>query len=273
MSIEKVAVLGCGPAGLLAALAAEQSGREVTIISRKEKSTIPGAQFLHYPIEGLTPDEPDISIDIVKLGDRDGYARKAHGNSRVAHCSWDRIESGLTEAWSMRKAYDILWKRYEREIVSIANLTDDDQELRTPMLFLNLDKLVDAFDLVVSSIPLYALCYDEGHVAEYRLATILERLPSEDSEGYHKYGNAIIYDGRDSVDYHRVSSIDDTLYFEFGPLFDASNLKEEVAHRIIKPIQTNCDCHPNIMRVGRNGRWDSRTLVHSAYWDVKEVLS
>ena len=49
-----VAVLGCGPAGLIAAWAAEQAGADVQIYSKKVQSIIPGSQYLHGPIPGVS---------------------------------------------------------------------------------------------------------------------------------------------------------------------------------------------------------------------------
>ena len=80
----RVAVLGSGPAGLLAAHACVQQGVEPKIYSLKEKSLMFGAMYLHEPIPDLNdPDRPDHDIMIVKEGTREGYAKNVYGDKNV----------------------------------------------------------------------------------------------------------------------------------------------------------------------------------------------
>jgi hypothetical protein len=43
--------------------------------------------------------------------------------------------------------------------------------------------------------------------------------------------------------------------------------------RVRKPIRTNCDCWPSIIRLGRFGKWQKGELTHHAFNDVMEALS
>jgi threonine dehydrogenase-like Zn-dependent dehydrogenase len=59
----KVLVLGCGPAGLLAAERLEREGADVRIAAKKVKSIMPGAQYLHMSIGGVTPQWEERIVD------------------------------------------------------------------------------------------------------------------------------------------------------------------------------------------------------------------
>src|SRR4029450_12844279 len=141
-----VCILGCGPAGLLSAYAVAQSGGRVTIISKKVKSKIPGAVFLHEPIPYLTAPEPDGVVRFIKHGNKQGYAKKVYGNMD-ADCSWDLFEEGERPAWSMFKLYDQLWKHFEERIIYMSV---------SPM---NMAKIMsEGFDIVITRIPLPFIC-------------------------------------------------------------------------------------------------------------------
>src|SRR4051794_36471109 len=106
-----VAVLGCGPAGLLSAHAAILGGCDVLVYSIKQKSPMNGAQYLHSPIPELTSQDPDAIIRYAKVGTRAGYATKVYGHPE-APCSWDKFEEGPRPAWSLSDSYEELWSRY-----------------------------------------------------------------------------------------------------------------------------------------------------------------
>src|SRR5215470_19138644 len=99
----KVAVLGCGPAGLMAAYACTVEGLTPHIYSKPNKSIIIGAQYLHLPIPNITLPEPEVEIKYVKVGTPEGYARKVYGNE-AAPTSWDRFSEGLHKGWGLREA-------------------------------------------------------------------------------------------------------------------------------------------------------------------------
>ena len=50
----KIAIFGCGPAALISAQACFAMGHNPQIYSIQRKSVMPGAQYLHQPIPGIT---------------------------------------------------------------------------------------------------------------------------------------------------------------------------------------------------------------------------
>jgi hypothetical protein len=76
----RLAIVGCGPAGMLAAHACFLEGVEFEVFSNVDQpSLIGGAQYLHEFIPGIEI-RPG-KVDYKFVGDRQGYHIKAHGGS------------------------------------------------------------------------------------------------------------------------------------------------------------------------------------------------
>src|SRR4051794_14558085 len=106
----RIAVLGCGPAGLMAAHAAKVCGADVDIFSRKRKSELFGCQYLHAPIPGMTDVAP-VTVRYMLNGDIEGYRRKVYGDTWDGEVSPEDL-LGNHDAWDIRRTYDNLWAKY-----------------------------------------------------------------------------------------------------------------------------------------------------------------
>jgi hypothetical protein len=252
----KVLILGCGPSGLLAAYAADERGYDVRIASKKIKSVIPGAVYLHEPVEGLTASMPDGEVEFIKRGDRRGYAAKVYG-SPDARCSWDSFPEGTRPAWSMFAIYDKLWKLYNDRIENVdidAKLADEYER--------------NIFDLVISTIPAPIICSNSEHKFPQQRIYLLDK--SVDSG----LVNGILYNGDPRDHWYRTSNIfgsqatESTIPFE-EDLIDIFKAKTAIG---FKPLWNDCDCHPHINRIGRYGRWTKGILVHQAYNHTVQLL-
>jgi hypothetical protein len=272
VSDSPVLILGCGPAGLLAAYAVELLGGSPAIMSRPNKSELPGAQYLHEPIPGLTG-EPDGKLQTLRRGDAGGYAEKVYGN-RFAPCSWTHHEGITTvrNAWDLRAVYDKLWAKYSPQVIP----AEIDREL--------LDDVRRTFPLVISTVPATLLCAPEHrrilegiehHSFQFAKADIVDWAPPEIED------NTIHYSG-DPVDlWYRSSRIFGHASTEFGRYADVqtrlggySELKPDarvetfVPKTGIKVVGTTCDCFPEIKRAGRFGTWTKGYLTHHAFRDA-----
>lgn len=248
--IEKrtVAILGCGPAGLLAALAAEQCGFDVAIFSDKTKSKIHGAQVLHVPIPGLTAKTPDNSVKIIKSGTREEYAFKVYG-SRDAPVSWDLYNEPMLPVWSMREAYDVLWTAFESSIRDVHM----DKSIA--------ERICRGFDRVVSSVPLPVLAPE----ATYSWQNVW--VVSETAHGVTDQ-DRIIWSGTPSVPWYRASILFNHFDREYSkPIRNAV--------KILKPLGNagTCEAFPQMLRVGRYGEYRKGVLIHDAYDNTKEYLT
>lgn len=247
--MKKVTVLGCGPAGLLAAHAFASEGWNVKILSKKQPSRIGGAQYLHRFIPGLTNEEPDGEVTYLKVGTRDGYAEKVYG-SAGANVSWDLYDDGQYDIWSLRRLYDHLWTQFE-PFIEHAALDPD------------VVRLVSEEGLVVSSIPAKALCTG-SHTFKYQPVWIIQQ--QRGIGGIPE--NLIVYNGLPETQHYRYSRIFGVEGWEFS---NPSASEYDKAVNVKKPISTDCNCQPSIIRVGRYGKWEKSQLTHHAYEEALEV--
>lgn len=255
---KRILVLGCGPAGLLAAHAAVERGHDVTIISKKQRSPIGGAQYLHSPIPGLPLGEAE-PVSYVKIGTREGYAEKVYG-SREASVSWDIFSTGEHEAWPMRSTYDSLWHRYEDKII-------DGRVARGDIPIFRSD-----YNLVLSTVPRPFLCkhahrFDSQHVVLIPFSHL-------------GVDNVILYNGRESEPWYRTSKIFGQHWTEYAEARAPTDVAEgESTVRGIKPLNTDCNCHLNevpglgtFQPLGRFGQWRKAVLVTDAYEDARDAI-
>jgi len=261
--LKAVAILGCGPAGLLAAHAAALAGQPVAILSYGKKSRLGGAQFLHEPIPELTDTEPDVEITYRRSGSALWYEEKAYGDgARPSFVSFDGVTDGMTQlGWNLRGLYDRLWDQYAANSITETELSPR-----------KLQEIIDdkLFSLVVSSIPLTHLC----------------KKPQMTTPGGHRFtqqaimihpgvchgGNAentIWYDGNSDVSWYRSSNLFGVASTEWGVGMAARlpyNIESFV--RVQKPVSHQCDCWEDsdkLIKVGRFGRWQKGVLTHDAF--------
>lgn len=274
-----VLILGAGPAGLLAAHAVEQLGGKPTIASRASresaevagKSVFQGAQYLQAPIAGLTF-EPDGVIRTYKHGTAAGYAKKVYGDP-AAPCSWDD-QPPEREAWDLRAAYDRLWERYQERILP-REITRHDLDM------LSVDP---GWSLVISTLPAIHVCYQRDltrapngvHHFDWESMWTIDYAPPEVMD------NTVLYSGDQSCSWYRASRVFGhaaTEWSDLSPPLGGAYLTPEqekpplvyIPQKGIKVKGTNCDCWPNIKRVGRFGTWRKGYLSHHAYHDAARL--
>jgi hypothetical protein len=252
---ERVAILGCGPAGLLAAHAVAQAGAEPRIFSHKQRSTIGGAQYIHAPIPGISNSDPDGMLHYIKLGDSQGYAEKVYG-SKDAPTSWDKFPEGDHPAWSMQAAYERLWREYspyiyERDIMPAT-----------------IEEMMTGYDKILCTIPAKHVCWDlHEHRFSYQSVMLADKALTGLAE-------TIVYNGRASENWYRSSIIFGHESTEWSGENGAAPRGTGVM-RGIKPLHTNCDCwkhNEQVHQLGRFGRWQKGVLVSDAYHQAVELM-
>jgi hypothetical protein len=252
----KVVVLGCGPAGLLAAHAATLLGADVKIYSKPEKSQIFGAQFIHRAIPEIKV--PSRRIQFLKTGTGDVYAEKVYGD-RLEPTSWDKYEEGDHAGWSMRAVYDILWARYEHLIVP--QVLDSD--------VLGWIEQYDDADCLITSIPAPVLCMSPDGASEHTFMSVPMAVVSDWPWPLDET-DTVVYNGETKDAWCRASCFDGHSSVEYGQIVPAG-LKGPI-RRGFKPMWTDCDCRPQWLRVGRFGKWKRGTLSHTAFEEAHDAL-
>jgi hypothetical protein len=255
-----VAVLGCGPAGLFAAQAISIHGMKPVIISKKKKSELYGAQYLHRPIPGLSSQLPTGSISTYRVGRPEAYAERVYGLSTIV-TSWDRVVP-LNDAWDLRRTYDAAWDKFSDDIVDTTIGPDDVSEFSA------------TFDLVISTIPLWAIC-DKTNKHLFRSQNILVRKDVK----FHEVPmveespaeNWVVYNGTHMYSWYRASYIfgHTSVEARSEPSFQINKLWEPG----FKVVDTDCDCHPAVIRAGRMGTWTRGVLTHHAFERTVEAIS
>lgn len=244
---EPVLVLGCGPAGLLAAHAVALSGRQPIILSRKVPSSIGGAQYLHSEIPGLSLQPYECTFR--KVGTRGGYALKVYGGEDHP-TSWEKYEAGAHRVWNMRDAYQRLWAEYHGAIV--------DREV-TPEL---VEKLAED-NRVISTIPKIATCPNPQDFDWRQQAVWI--MYGEDVPNVEARDMEILMSGDPTHRWYRQSNLFGWKGIEF-PFEVPGGVK------VLKPVATTYPGVPNVRHMGRYGEWRKEVLVHDVFWDTIKMM-
>lgn len=263
------AVLGCGPAGLIAAdLLAELVGKQsVKVYSKRVKSVITGAQFMHEKIGWYCDINPDFHVNVIKVGTAEGYAENVYGDP-TAPTSWDNFFPGTIVGWDMKKAYDRLWDKWKDRIQDIT-LTPE-----------GINKIIELHDMTFSTVPLRAICYNSEHA-----------FRSQEVHIFHQSGESSLTEGVNDQDtmyyngvaagsgghpWYRFSQLNKYQSWEFSdegaargwsPYAQSGNLV-----KIVKPVDNDCDCYPMLFRIGRYGAWDKKILTHHVPNEVRRAV-
>lgn len=250
--MKDVAVLGCGPAGLLCALAMEQEGHHVHIYSRKVRSKIPGSVYLHRSVPDLTGVYPDNHVQYVRLGDEAGYARKVYGDAGRT-TGWPNYYQ-VYPSWNAVAAYDKLWERYDGNIIDRL------------LAFEDIRDIVLGHDYTITTLPVEETCYMSRHQHEGQPYWI-KTLPLPPLDGHH---DIVVYNGIPTDLWYRWSVLSGVCSIE--STYDLWPNDPDVKHGI-KAVRTDCDCWLNkrVTRAGRWAQWRHGVLLNDAYDTAREL--
>jgi hypothetical protein len=268
----RAAVLGCGPAGLFAAHALIQNGWSVDIYARESRpSDLFGCQYLHAPIPGLTDYQDPVTVSYQLEGTAAGYAEKVYGGKSITEVSVDMLLRNHM-AWDIRSAYSNAWDRYGHLVQpleispEVLGLFHWSQALEpvVPMPAIRMDQ----YHRVISSIPAPALCHAEHEFVTQDVWAMGDAPIRGQYVPYRPQDNTIICDGTEDRGWYRAANVYGYATMEW-PIQSKPPLPGIA--RVSKPISTNCDCFPRIMRVGRYGQWRKGILSHTAYTQAAQI--
>lgn len=257
---KSVAILGCGPSGLMAAHAARLSGWDFDIYSRKVPSNLFGAQYLHQPIPNLDCGNPRI-IEYKLRGTPAEYRRKVYGPT------WDGTVSpeDLLEqhhCWDLRRAYEQLWAMYETDILPL--------EIKR-----NADTISPAFkhrmerhDLVISTVP--RTIWDEEN-SHFQRATIWALGDSDPNGGLASQPDFnVVCDGTDLASWYRSAKI-----YNYSTLEWPDSYKQPMygAVRVTKPLKYTGNAAPDFLHIGRYGAWQKGLLTSDSFFTAMQAFA
>ena len=273
--MKKIAILGVGPAGLLAGWAASRVPNVfVSFIAsgqpgKPTRSEIGGAQFLHRTIPGIHhPDHPDFEITYHTVGSPRTYQEKVYGTGDVPFVSMANVRDGeVVAAWSLQKTYDWLWDELLGDCsrVNIANVTAG-----------YVVDLIESggYDIIVSTIPRPALCLAHAGMIDGRPHSFgSQAVRIMAAAALPLASNTILYDGTKNVSWYRTSNINGVGSTEWGEGAPPALYRDEEIITIKKPIVNDCNCfEDHVMFAGRYGEWRKGVLSHDAYEKVSDAL-
>lgn len=252
-------VLGCGPAGLLAALRLSQDGYDVTIMSKRRKSEMFGAQYLHMPV--LAIDTPGVEIAYLLGGSIEGYRQKVYGEQWSGVVSPDEFgDEEDHKGWDIRETYNVLWSLMFDKI--------QDVEFKYGQHIVDLQEDLKP-DVLVSTLPAPLLCLRrDEHVFRGQKVYAIGDAPERGifSPIRSASPNTVLCNGEPDVSWYRTANIFGYVTTEWPeqrkPPYDGVT-------EITKPLSTTCDCQPNVIRSGRFGRWQKGVLSHESYYSLE----
>ena len=246
-------VVGCGPAGLAAAHAATGLGADVEIIAPAQMSPQEGPLLIQRPIPGINTDHPDGTIHQVVIdGSILDYRYKLYGDVNIGINGNQLVPQ--YHAWDHRATYDALWTKYSALVC--------DYKL-SPM---EMRSIHNQADLVVSTANARSMC-TLGHNFLYKEVGVTKEFSYPDQPD-----NTIIFNAGDNYPWVRSSRVFGVPVTEWAMGPEYAQESDSRLRIIRKPIGTDCDCYPHILRTGRFGAWKNETWVDNAYWDTYNAI-
>lgn len=268
----RVAILGAGPSGLLAAQAAYERGYDPVIFSRPPlgdrlgsvaKSDLHGCQYLHAPVPDPTfAGGPGRPVAYTLRGTSDGYRLKVYGtnDSRIAVSPDEYGQAEPHMAWDLRLVYDKLWARWEPKMRPM-HITPEEVAIA----------LKGPWVKVLSTVPAPVLCHDPAHQFTAQPIWAMGQREGTQDFPFACPPFTVVCNGERDTGWYRIANV-----FGMTTVEWAGERKPPIKGvvRVEKPVATNCTCHveAGLVRLGRFGKWQKGVLVHTAYTETKALL-
>lgn len=248
--------------------AANLAGWDFRIYSRKRKSPLYGAQYLHKDIPRLDCGEPNM-VRYLLEGDVEEYRRKVYGDDPF----WDHSVSpeDLTEehlAWDIRAVYDRLWELYNIDICDAAITKDHIGPA-------DLYTILNHFDEVVSTVPrtIWADEWDTFSVqGVWAMGDADTQRVDDRPEPF-----TVICNGNAEPSWYRASHIYGYVTVEWpldaGTWSDTGWTPPKAGASLIqKPLKCNIRAAQDMHHLGRYGAWQKGILTSDAFYDAVRIF-
>jgi hypothetical protein len=257
--MKSVAILGCGPAGLLAAHAAAKNGCHFAIFSKRRPSHLFGSQYLHQPIPGITDEQVTVKYEMV--GDPEGYRQKVYGDQWDGNVSPEDLDQAHY-AWDIRSAYRKLWDLYSDNIYH-CEITSERQVMR--------DARLETYDTVISTVP-RTIWRRTGDVFESSNIWAIGDAPELGQTVPFRLeeDNLVICDGTSSVGWYRLSRV-----FGYSTIEWPEHAKPPISgvQKVTKPLACATKGAPDFTHMGRYGAWRKGVLTTDVYDEALKVTA
>lgn len=260
---KSVAILGCGPSGLMVAHAAAMLGWNFRIYSKKRKSRLFGSQYLHEPIPGMTQ-EPATIVQYILEGSPEEYRAKVYGEA------WDGTVSpeDMTEnhyAWDIRATYDRLYSAYEDDIVDCVV----DREWQYFPFTKKPLPIRRNVDIVISTVP-RKIWAEPGDVFLSSNVWAIGDAPELGVRTpFRPADNTVICDGTKDVGWYRASSVFGFCTIEWP---ERTRPPLEGIALVEKPLSHNSTAASDFIHLGRYGAWEKGVLTTDVFNQALKIF-
>lgn len=239
----------------MAAHAYSIDGHDVLIYSKKRKSEMYGAQYLHRPIPGMTPGAA-FKVDYRLDGTPEDYRAKVYGSDSRMPVSPEEFTEPH-DGWDIRGTYNELWKTYGEYVQDID---------LNPIVLRGLVETLRP-DRVASTVPKPLLCDDDSHTfAAQRVWAIGDAPERGVFCPITVAKNTVVCVGEKTPAYYRAANIEGYRTAEWP---HQSKPPIQNVSEIDKPLWNNCTCWEDVLHLGRFGKWQKGVLSHEAFQEAQ----
>ncbi len=258
---KSVAILGCGPSGLMVAHAANMLGWNFRVFSKKRKSQLFGSQYLHKPIPGIS-EEPATVVTYHLEGTPEEYRQKVYGPSWDGTVSPEDLDHDHY-AWDIRSAYDKMYSNYEEQIVNceFKNVNGG---------FWYNQIVLKSYDLVISTVP-RKIWAEPGDVFASTKVWAIGDAPELGQEApFRPHDFNIICDGSEDVGWYRASNVFGHCTIEWP-----ERTKPPIPRLALveKPLFHNSTAASDFHHLGRYGAWQKGVLTTDVFDQAFGILA
>lgn len=255
----RAAILGCDLSALLAAHACVHAGWSFHIFAEGEPTLPHATQPIFRAVPGI-----DIALKRVSVkseGTEDGYRQKVYGPEFNGPLGFGSGDAHVADA---RAVYRWLWEKYAANTYNNV-LSASNYDMFT-------EDLSEYHQAVFSALPIGHLC-NAGHRFDTRQYWSVFDSPERGTRSPVRVAdNTIVNDGTDFVGWYRAANVFGQCSVEWPAHKGSARPPIPGVHKSSRAIGTNCDCYPNVIRIGDLGNWQDRLLADDVYWTVTEVL-
>ncbi len=254
--MDKIAILGSGASGLLAAWVCLEFGKDFDIFSSDmNKPKISGFVYLHNNCNIPFIRNASMWQIFLPYHISDSILEKMYSNkvyrdkNTLSSILQQKNQKWLVNIWNMQDVVDVIWEAVKSKI-----------KLRIIHNIAEINDIADSnnYKCVISTIPLNKI--DDSQEYEYTTSYI-QTYPSD----YNI--NFCIYDAAQNIDWYRMGSIFGSGFKEYaGKVDDAKPLIKVITAKKLPKVSDN------VLLTGRYGKWDKSVLIDKVYGDVKEFL-
>ena len=252
---KSVSIIGSGPAGLLAAHAADTLGWDFRILSQVKKSNLLGCQYLRNAVPGMTEEKP-IVINCHLEGTPEEYRTKMYGSDTTGVKDNENYEDNRY-AWDLRTAYDKLWIAYGKELRYWFVQPDDLDLLR-------------GTDVVISTVPRPTWAEPGDVFNSYTIWVACDEPYEGIPAPFRPEPSTIIRDGTSDVGWYKASNVFGHSAVEWP---EATKPPLTRLHKVTRPLGHNSTAASDIHHLGSYGAWDRSELASNVYEQALKVLA